>query len=89
MDKNELSVTIKSQSGRTWLDAVFNAHQSARHLLEKALHHFHLDARQQYEVLLVQGTGQRTIPLDESLAYAGVQTGETLLVRTVGRTVDG
>lgn len=82
-------MTIKSQSGGTWPDAEFNIHQAVRHLLGKAVDYFHLDASLAYEVLLVRGTDQRSLPLDASLDDAGVRDDDLLLVRTVGRTVDG
>ncbi len=89
MNKNELSLTIKSQSGGTWPAAEFNLHQKIRLVLDKAMDQFHLDSSRTYEVLLVRGSEQRSLPLDESLEGAGVLSGDQLLVRTVGRTVDG
>lgn len=87
MSKNKISVTIKSQSGGTWPDAEFNIHQKVRHLLEKAIDEFHLDPQRTYEVVLDRDA--RSLSLDASLADAGVRDGDLLLVRTVGRTVDG
>ncbi|GEM_PF-2986382 len=89
MNKNEVGVIVKSQAGGTWPDAVFNVHQKVRHVLDQALDYFHLDSGLHYEVLLVRGTAQQTIPADESLEHAGVRNGDTLLVRTIGRTIDG
>ena|SRR5581483_3624160 len=89
LNKNELSLTIKSQPGGTWLDAEFNAHQNVRHVLELSIAHFHLDSSRTYEVLLVRGSEQRSLPLEASLQEAGVEGGDQLLIRTVGRTVDG
>lgn len=89
MNKNEISLTIKSQSGGTWPDAEFNRHQKVRHVLDKAVGQFHLDPSRTYEVLLVQGNEQRSLAPDDSLESAGVRTGDQLLIRTVGRTVDG
>ncbi len=89
MNKNQLSLVLKSQSGGTWSDADFNLHQKVRHVLGVALDKFHLDSHLTYEVLLVRGAEQRSLPLDESLEGAGVRDGDLLLVRTVGRTVDG
>jgi uncharacterized protein with PhoU and TrkA domain len=88
-NKNEIGLTIKSQSGGTWPDAEFNVHQKVRHVLQKALDTFHLDTRLTYEVLLVRGSEQRSLPLDESLQNVGLRDGDLLLIRTVGRTVDG
>ncbi len=88
MNKNELSLTIKSQSGGTW-PAEFNLHQKVRLVLDKAIDQFHLDSSRTYEVLLVRGSEQCSLALDESLEGAGVLSGDQLLVRTVGRTVDG
>ncbi len=89
MNKNRLSLVVKSQAGGTWPDADFNLHQKVRHVLDAALDKFHLDARLTYEVLLVRGAEQRSLQPDESLVDAGVRDGDLLLVRTVGRTVDG
>lgn len=89
VNKNQITVMIKSQSGGTWPDAMFNLHQLVQHVLDKAMETFHLDARQSYEVLLVQGAIQRSLQLGESLADAGVRDGDLLLIRTIGRTVDG
>lgn len=89
MNKNEISLTIKSQSGGTWPDAEFNLHQKVRHLLDKAIDHFHLDTSRTYEVLLVRGSEQRSLTPDESIEGAGLRTGDQLLIRTIGRTVDG
>lgn len=91
MNKNQISVTVKSQSGGTWPEAVFNVHQKIRHLLNEALRKFHMDSRPQlaYEVLLVRDGGQRSLPLDESLADAGVRNEDILMVRTIGHTTDG
>lgn len=87
MNKNRISVTVKSQSGNTWPDAEFNIHQKLRLLLEKAMSEFHLDGGRTYEVIL-ERTGQ-SLPLDAAFDEAGVRDGDVLLVRTVGRTVDG
>lgn len=89
MNKNHLSLVVKSQAGGTWPDADFNLHQKVRHVLGAALDKFNLESHLTYEVLLVRGTEQRSLPLDESLEGAGVRDGDLLLVRTVGRTVDG
>lgn len=89
MNTNQLNLTIKSQTGSTWPNAEFNQHQKARLVLQEAIQHFHLDAALQYEVILVQSGTQRSLQLDDSLEDAGVHSGDTLLVRTIGRTVDG
>lgn len=89
MNKNEITIIVKSQAGGMWPDAVFNFHQKVRHVLDLALDHFHLDSGQHYEMLLVRGTAQQTLSADESLQDAGVRSGDTLLVRTIGRTIDG
>ena len=89
MNKNRLTLVVKSQSGGTWPDAEFNLHQKVRHVLEAALGTFHLDSHLTYELLLVRGADQRSLPPDASLEDAGVRDGDLLLVRTVGRTVDG
>lgn len=89
MNKNEISVTIKSQSGGTWSDAEFNQYQKVRHVLDKAVDYFHLDLSRTYEVLLVRGSEQRSLAPDDSLESAGVKSGDQMLIRTVGRTVDG
>lgn len=89
MNPNDMQVTIKSQSGGTWPDAIFNVHQQVRHLLDAAISHFHLDPHLSYEVLLVSGSQQRSLPLDTSLESTGVSSGDLLLIRTIGRTVDG
>jgi hypothetical protein len=88
-NKNEIQLTIKSQAGGTWPDARFNVHQKIRHVLEKAVERFHLDPSLTYEVLLVRGGEQRSLPLDASIQDAGLHDGDLLLIRTVGRTVDG
>lgn len=87
MNKNQISLSIKSQSGGTWPDAEFNLHQKVRHLLGSAVKKFHLDEGRTYEVLL-QRNGQ-SLSLEASLEDAGVRDGDSVLVRTVGRTVDG
>lgn len=89
MNKNDVILTIKSQSGGTWPDEIFNVHQKVRHLLSESLAHFHLDTSLNYEVLLVRSGEQRTLSPDQSLQDAGVRTGDTLMVRTIGRTIDG
>lgn len=89
MNKNQISVTVKSQSGGIWPDAEFNLHQKVRHVLDLAIDRFHLASGLPYEVLLVQDGNQRSLPLDESLEDAVVRSGDLLLVRTIGRTVDG
>ena len=89
MNTNQLNLTIKSQTGSTWPNAEFNVHQKVRLVLQEALQHFHLDASLQYEVILVQSGAQRSLQLDESLEDAGVHSGDTLLIRTIGRTIDG
>lgn len=89
MNKNQLDLTIKSQTGSTWLNAEFNLHQKVQLVLEEAIQHFHLDSSLQYEVILVQGGTQRSLQLGDSLEDAGVHSGDILLVRTIGRTVDG
>ncbi len=89
MNKNQLDLTIKSQTGSTWLNAEFNLHQKVRLVLEEAIQHFHLDSSLQYEVILVQGGAQPSLQLEDSLEEAGVHSGDTLLVRTIGRTIDG
>jgi hypothetical protein len=89
MNKNQLDLTIKSQTGSTWPNAEFNQHQKVRLVLEEAICHFHLDSSLQYEVILVQGGTQRSLQLEDSLEEAGVLSGDTLLVRTIGRTIDG
>src|SRR5258708_8975183 len=89
MNPNDVQVTVKSQSGGTWPDAVFNVHQHVRHLLDAAVSHFHLDPNLSYEVLLASGSQQRSLPLDTSLEAAGVRSRDLLLIRTIGRTVDG
>ena len=89
MNANDIHVTIKSQSGGTWPDAVFNVHQHIRHLLDEAVSHFHLDPHLSYEVLLASGSQQRSLPLDVSLEAAGIHSGDLVLIRTIGRTVDG
>jgi hypothetical protein len=86
VNKNQVSLTVKSASGGTWPDAVFNVHQKVQHVLDKALVEFHLDRSIPYEVLLA---GQRSLQLDDSLEGAGVTDGAVLLVRSLGRPVDG
>lgn len=85
MNKNQLSLTVKSQSGGTWPDAEFNMHHKVRHVLDAALKTLHLDTSRTYEVLL----DGRSLPLDASLAEAGVGDGALLLIRTIGHTIDG
>ena len=89
MNKNQLDLTIKSQTGSTWPNAEFNLHQKVRLVLEEAIQHFHLDSSLQYEIILVQGGTQPSLQLEDSLEEAGVHSGDTLLVRTIGRTIDG
>ena len=91
MNRNQVTVVIKSPSGGSWTDAEFNVHHKVRHLLDKAVEYFTLDPRPQlpYQVLLVTGGERRSLPLDASIMDAGVGPGDILLIDFVGRTVDG
>jgi hypothetical protein len=86
MNMNEISLTIKSASGGTWPDAEFNIREKVRQVLDQALKHFHLDHSLTYEVLVA---GSRSLPLDESLHAAGVRDDDVLMVRSIGRPIDG
>ena len=81
MNKNLLTLVVKSQASSTWPDAEFNLHQKVRHVLAAALRTFHLEPHLTYELLLVRGADQRSLAPDASLEDAGVRDGDLLLVR--------